>query len=649
MSYGLSLEGQEHVLSASYLSLNSVLLAEQNLIVENPEAESTISVLMNCTNSTGLDEEEVIDDFGFSAFVSVCRPCEPGTAKDNNLATPCNACPIGYFASDSGSVVCDVCPQGRMALEGSSTCALCSEVISAASESDALLVSSCYASVDLADRPLLSLGVSDLITLETLDIMVPIPLTGSFAPGRTLGISAELAMDLINTQQLILPGYRLQAYSFDDTCTPDTASRTVMNTLANSEQWIASVGMACSDVCAQVAPILSALRLPSVASGCNARELDDADLFPDFVQLETQSDSVDAVEAVLASDAFSVPPTRIVVFSGSDIFGDTADYFTQLSRSLDVTSVTSSSEDIEDILQTTTSLADAKHRLVLVVGREQFWRKVICASKVARVTKGMTWIFPGAQRASWWSDDDPDLLAVQPECSSTVITEYVQGAITISDHGRPLGDQGSDLLSCLYGETADSFADLVNDYWSSGYPFNSGVEGSASAASDFQSFVAHGADAVCAVAYMMQHMLAEGYPVEDLRQPTQEIFDEMISFLRGGTSFSGVSGQVVFEGNTKPGNLAIGQITGDTHRWVGSINSSGTVDLALNGGLSNQSWSPAPEVEEDRSSFNVLWIQVGVPVLFCLTPVVFAFCCMGKLRKKCFSSCARSEADAVTG
>ena len=109
--------------------------------------------------------------------------------------------------------------------------------------------------------------------------------------------------------------------------------------------------MACSDVCTRVAPILSALKVPSVVLGCNDRTLDDADLFLHFLQLETQSGTVKAVKAVLAIEAFTDAPQRI---SDSEVFDDVAEYFTQLCESLDVTIVTSPSEDVDDIIEVMT-------------------------------------------------------------------------------------------------------------------------------------------------------------------------------------------------------------------------------------------------------------------------------------------------------
>ena len=85
------------------------------------------------------------------------------------------------------------------------------------------------------------------------------------------------------TQPLTLPGYTLKAHVFDGVCKPDYASRQGIVYLASSNKSLGSVGMACSVVCAHVAPILSALKSPSVVIGCNDGTLDDADLFPHFL------------------------------------------------------------------------------------------------------------------------------------------------------------------------------------------------------------------------------------------------------------------------------------------------------------------------------------------------------------------------------
>ena len=73
------------------------------------------------------------------------------------------------------------------------------------------------------------------------------------------------------------------------------------------------------------------LKVPIVVLGYNDRILDDADLSSRFLQLETQSDSVNTVGAVLASDAFADAPQRIVSSSDSEIFESTSICLTSLA------------------------------------------------------------------------------------------------------------------------------------------------------------------------------------------------------------------------------------------------------------------------------------------------------------------------------
>ena len=85
----------------------------------------------------------------------------------------------------------------------------------------------------------------------TVDILVPLPFNGSHPIGESLRMSILVAQDIINEQQLLLPGYTVNSVFFDDQCRGDHTVRKVLETLAGS-QFVAIGGMCCSDVCALV-------------------------------------------------------------------------------------------------------------------------------------------------------------------------------------------------------------------------------------------------------------------------------------------------------------------------------------------------------------------------------------------------------------
>ncbi|CAE7240152.1 Gabbr1, partial [Symbiodinium natans] len=59
-------------------------------------------------------------------------------------------------------------------------------------------------------------------TMVTLEILTPLPLTGSWNGGQTFRLAARLAEDIINQDQIILPGYQIKHAFYDDKCSPST-------------------------------------------------------------------------------------------------------------------------------------------------------------------------------------------------------------------------------------------------------------------------------------------------------------------------------------------------------------------------------------------------------------------------------------------
>ena len=104
----------------------------------------------------------------------------------------------------------------------------------------------------------------------TVDILVPLPFNGSHPIGETLHMSILVAQDIINEQQLLLPGYSVNSVFFDDQCRGDHTVREVLETMAGNSQFIAIAGMGCNDVCAQVSVVALSVRVSSMGYECAA-------------------------------------------------------------------------------------------------------------------------------------------------------------------------------------------------------------------------------------------------------------------------------------------------------------------------------------------------------------------------------------------
>ena len=138
----------------------------------------------------------------------------------------------------------------------------------------------------LADEPLYLLK-SSVANQITVNVLVPLPFNGSHPIGETLRMSILVAQDIINEQQLLLPGYTVNSVFFDDQCRGEDAVRQVLETMAGNSQFVAIGGMGCNDVCAQVSVVASSMRVPSLGYECAADYLTDSVEFHDFYRLGT--------------------------------------------------------------------------------------------------------------------------------------------------------------------------------------------------------------------------------------------------------------------------------------------------------------------------------------------------------------------------
>merc|ERR1719217_1377997 len=129
----------------------------------------------------------------------------------------------------------------------------------------------------------------------------------------------------------------------------------------------------------------------------------------------------------------------------------------------------------------------------------------------------------------------------------------------------------------------------------------------------------HSADGVCALAKTMAHFL-QSHTVDDLRNPSTELYNEFVSYMKTGLAFQGVSGWVNFTGNDKPESVAMKQVRGEEFVTIGLAFPNGTTSMEMNGGLANDSWTAAKDDVED--SFNWLIFKIITPLLCVCCPAI---------------------------
>jgi len=77
---------------------------------------------------------------------------------------------------------------------------------------------------------------------------------------------------------------------------------------------------------------------------------------------------------------------------------------------------------------------------------------------------------------------------------------------------------------------------------------------------------------------------------------------------------------VNFTGNDKPETVAMKQVRGDEFVTIGLAFPNGTMEMAMNGGLANDSWTAAKDDVEE--SFPWLVFKILTPLLCVCCPAV---------------------------
>eukprot|EP00929_Paragymnodinium_shiwhaense_P096132 TRINITY_DN5763_c0_g1_i9.p1 TRINITY_DN5763_c0_g1~~TRINITY_DN5763_c0_g1_i9.p1 ORF type:complete len:127 (+),score=27.75 TRINITY_DN5763_c0_g1_i9:3-383(+) len=118
-----------------------------------------------------------------------------------------------------------------------------------------------------------------------------------------------------------------------------------------------------------------------------------------------------------------------------------------------------------------------------------------------------------------------------------------------------------------------------------------------------------------------------GYSIERIRTRETAVYNEFLRFIKDEVDFDGVSGKVKFSRRDgkldKLSSLAIQQVRQGSPVTVGTIDWNSTVDLSLEGGISNESWQPAhPDPPPPPNDFPYLAFQVGIPLICIFCPAV---------------------------
>ncbi|CAJ1396108.1 unnamed protein product [Effrenium voratum] len=449
----------------------------------------------------------------------------------------------------------------------------------------------------------------------SIDILVPLPMTGRWSPGPTMKTAAMIARDIINQQQLVLPGFKIKLKFLDDQCDQAHARRAVLEEFAGTDSWVGLAGMACSSVCESLAVVSSSMYIPTVGMDCSGNSLSDTSLFPDFVRLGVKTTSA---KNVIIEWAKMFAWGHIAIVSGDPtIYRKEATEYQEAFGNAGIgNSYASSIEtDWQGMLLNMGALKDGKRRVVVVFGNETLFRMAVCASAEVGSREGMVWISVGIRSRSWWIVNDEAVLQHSASCTGSKVSSLLQGALFITGLGAS-ASQAKQPLDCYDGYTSDSLLDHIHKSIAQGY---NDVTGNSTGAIEHPhvELMGAGADAICVQAKAIQHMLLD-HDISELRSPQEAVYNKAVNFIRDELQIEGVSGPVKFSGNDKPGRLGLWQLSGSERIPVGTVYENGTIETGLSEGLQNETWLPAfPEPTPEPFPMGYVVVSIGVFMISC--------------------------------
>lgn len=209
---------------------------------------------------------------------------------------------------------------------------------------------------------------------------------------------------------------------------------------------------------------------------------------------------------------------------------------------------------------------------------------------------------------------------VEEDCSLEAIAAAYEGAINFAGLGKPPADQMDDPVPCFPGYSATLLAETIDLHLLDGYPSGNEVNKVTDIYNDVKM---NPADGTCVFTYAVKYLLEnEGYTINQIRRPDDVLYRKFYQFIKTTIDQHGASGHLKFEGNDKPGLLAIQQVEGSM-MLKGTITTNGSSDLSINGGPSNESWQPAhPDPPPPPDSFPYLAFQVLIPALCICCPAI---------------------------
>ncbi|XP_033644882.1 gamma-aminobutyric acid type B receptor subunit 1-like [Asterias rubens] len=449
-----------------------------------------------------------------------------------------------------------------------------------------------------------------------LYIMGFFPITGdSFHRGSSALLAANLALEHINEQADILPGYKLAMKWNDSNCNAGIATQGLFEHINSDTRYHMLLGAGCSSVAQTISLAADLWNIIQVSYSASSPALSVRNQYKSFFRTNAADSQYNFARLAMIK---KFNWTRVATLhENQEVFSTSINDFSSALANSNIDLITSESfttSPKEQVL----NLKNKEAWIIFGNFYEKMARRVFCeAYEIGLYGKNYAWFLPGGYKSKWWAEPDPDV-----PCTKEQMYEAVKGYI--STENIPLSKEKDKVT--ISGLTPTQYETTVNERF----------ERAKNTSSDFienKAAASYAYDATWTIALALNKSLVnlttknlEDFDYEDTE--TRDLLMEVLYSLQ----FDGVSGKVSFtEVGNREGLIEIRQLKGQEEEAVGYYSPQ---EENLN--ITNIEWpggkapKDATTVENITQTISPVYIYVasglsGVGVIFVVVLSILMF------------------------
>ncbi|RDD41771.1 Gamma-aminobutyric acid type B receptor subunit 2 [Trichoplax sp. H2] len=368
-------------------------------------------------------------------------------------------------------------------------------------------------------------------------------------------VATKLALEHINLNPDILPGYYLNMSWKDTQCDPSIGLKNLFDELSTPPIKIMALGASCSHVTEQVTRFTKEFKLLQVSPSSSSPVLSSKSVYPYFFR------------TIVSGDAFPVIMLDICRKFGwkrVSILNEKQEFFTAGSLALIKTAETryqisvASSQEVDsdqDPYLALLTIRKTGNRVILAGFLPEMGRKIFCqAYHMDMTSPNYIWIIPDSLPKYWWRiHGNVTLRHSNKFCGRKEMDHAVKGYFSVSDY--PIATKLYE--NTVSGFTPSKWLKVYKEYQQKHYPNYTANE----------QYAGYAYDAVWCIALSLNNSIRplhknHGTKLEKFVYHSSDFIDTFVSQMEE-LKFMGISGSVsfTFRGN-RIGAVRVGRIQG---------------------------------------------------------------------------------------